>query len=186
MRHKYFTEAVVLSRYPFGEAGCMTTILTKDFGLVVARAEGVRRSGAKLSHALQTLSESDVTLVHGREGWRITGAYLKNCYPSFLSRSARGRVSKVSGLLQRLFGSGIPDARVYEDFITFVNELQSASQEKQDALETLMTLKLLLYLGSLSVASVPQGFGEASLVYAKEHRAALVREINKGIQSSGL
>jgi len=51
MRHKYETRGIVLSRSPLGEANAFVTLLTPELGLVRARAQGVRRSGAKLSAA---------------------------------------------------------------------------------------------------------------------------------------
>ena len=40
MRHKYATPAVILARAPLAEAGMLATLLTSEFGLIRARAEG--------------------------------------------------------------------------------------------------------------------------------------------------
>ena len=48
---------MVLSRAPKGEANASIVLLTQDIGLVRARAQGVRRSGAKLAAALATFAE---------------------------------------------------------------------------------------------------------------------------------
>src|SRR3989344_8524709 len=88
MQHKYLTRAIVLGRYPVKEAGSTVVLLTQDLGLVRARAEGLRRSGAKLAHALQTLSEVDATLLRGKEGWRLSGAMLIEPWFSTLTPSA--------------------------------------------------------------------------------------------------
>lgn len=164
----------------------VTTLLTRDFGLLLARAEGVRRSGAKLSHALQTLSQSELILVKGKEGWRVTGALLKDDCFGTLSRDARLRASRVSGLLQRLFGKEIPDPRVYTDFLAFMEALREADEDTQDALETLMAIRLLSHLGVEASSSVPSGFGESSLAFAKENRKELIGRINRSISISGL
>jgi recombinational DNA repair protein (RecF pathway) len=63
MRHKYSTTAIVLSRTPLAEASALVTLLTADVGLIRARAQGVRKPGAKMASALQTLIESDVMLL---------------------------------------------------------------------------------------------------------------------------
>ncbi|MDE1919605.1 MAG: recombination protein O N-terminal domain-containing protein, partial [Patescibacteria group bacterium] len=77
MRHKYETRGIVLSRAPAGETNALVTLLTPGLGIVRARAQGLRRSGAKLAAALATFAESEVVLVRGREGWRVTGAVLE-------------------------------------------------------------------------------------------------------------
>lgn len=186
MRHKYQTEALVLARYPLKEAGALTTLLTKDFGIVAARAEGVKRSGAKLAHALQTLTHSRVTLVRGKEGWRLTGATLQEDCFSVLTRAARLRAARICSLLIRFSGPDAPDARVFEEYSLFLSSLTRASDEEQDAAETLMALRLLSYLGFDAGTQVPVGYTETSLSYAQEHRKELIERINKGIIAAGL
>lgn len=186
MRHKYTTEALILARRPFNEAGVMVTLVTRDFGLVTARAEGARRQGAKLAHALQTLTQSDLVLVRGKEGWRVTGALLTQDYFTHLSRGARLRAARISGLLQRFFGPDIPDERVYADFIAFMTALAHTEEETQDSLETLIALKLLSHMGVLDGEAVPDGFTEASLSYARTNRKELIGRINRGISTTGL
>lgn len=55
----------MLARHPIKESALLLTLLTEELGLVWARAEGLRKPGAKLAHALQTLSGAEVTLVRG-------------------------------------------------------------------------------------------------------------------------
>ena len=76
MRHKYETRAVVLFRSPVGETSAFVVLLTSELGLVRTLSQGVRKSGAKLAHALTTFAESDVVLVRGKDGWRLSGAVL--------------------------------------------------------------------------------------------------------------
>mgnify|MGYP001567250827 CR=1 FL=1 len=77
MRYKYETRGIVLSRAPSGEANAFITLITPELGLVRARAQGVRKPGAKLAAALATFAESSLVLVRGKEDWRIAGAVLE-------------------------------------------------------------------------------------------------------------
>ncbi len=87
MRHKYASPAVVVARSPLGERAVLLTLLTGDLGLIRARAEGLRKPGAKLAHALQTFSESEVTLVRGKDG----GGWRAPCFP--ITGAARLRLA---------------------------------------------------------------------------------------------
>lgn len=186
MRHKYTTEALVLARYPLKEAGMLTALLTKEFGLIHARVEGVRRSGAKLAHALQTLRMSEVSLVRGKEGWRLTGASLREDYFADLTQDGRTCAARVSGLLQRLLGKDIRDTRAYDHFFEFVDSLRTLETANLDASETLVALRLLNSLGVDAGELPPEGYTANALAYATDSRKALVERINQGIFASGL
>lgn len=186
MRHKYSTEAVVLGRIPFREAGATLALLTEDLGFVYARAEGVRRSGARLSHALQTLAHTEVTLVRGKEGWRLTGAVLSRKQPASLSYPGKQRAARVSGLLQRLVGHEVQDERLYADFRNFLKALETEDETALDAAESLAALRLLSYLGFDAGEAPPEGYLDNALAFAQEHRKQLIERINRGIIATGL
>lgn len=187
MRHKYTTSGVVLARTPLAEAGVLVTVLTSELGLVRARAEGLRRSGAKLAHALQTLDESDLTFVRGKEGWRVTGAVLAENRFAALPRAARVRAARVAGLLLQLVHGESSDAALYQIFSGFIETLaEDRDGEEQDAAELLTVLRILALLGLDAGALPPEGYGADALLYAGEARKDLVARVNRGIQASGL
>src|SRR3989344_3293576 len=100
MRHKYETRGIVLSRSPLGEANSFVTLLTPDLGLVRARAQGLRRSGAKLAAALATFAESEIVLLRGKEHWRIAGAVLEeNWFSRIQGAGPRVKAARACGLL---------------------------------------------------------------------------------------
>lgn len=70
----YSTRGFVLGSAPSGEASKIYLIYTEDFGLVRARAQGVRLLASKLRYNLEDYSFGIFSLVRGREVWRLTGA----------------------------------------------------------------------------------------------------------------
>ncbi len=186
MRHKYTTGGVVLARTPLREAGMLITLLTPDLGLVRARAEGVRRSGAKLAHALQTLCQSRLMLVRGREGWRITGAALDTNRFLELPPSERARVARVAQLLIRLVHDESNDPALHDTFTQFVTMLPTLSKGEGEIAELLVVLRLLATLGLVREALPPPGYDASALRYGEEHRSELISRINRGITASGL
>ncbi len=186
MRHKYSTQALVLARYPIAEAGMVVTLLTPELGLIRARAEGVRRSGAKLAHALQILHASDVILVRGKEGWRLTGALLhEDCF-SCLTREGRMRAGRVAGLLLRLVSGELAEPALHAHFYDFVRALPDLTEEEQNGAESLVALRLLHTLGSDAGELPPAGYTKEALDHALADRTGLVVRINRGITTSGL
>lgn len=183
MRHKYATRAVVLHRSPLAESAMLVALLTDDFGLVRARAEGLRKPGAKLAHALQTLSEVEVTLVRGKEGWRLSGALLaRNRFEEF-SRTERLRAGRVASLLLRLVHGESSDPVIYRLFSEFLEAFPGKSEELQDTIECLAALRIVSTLG-LDAGDVPPL--ETESPFTPEERRDIVMRINRGLTASGL
>lgn len=191
MRHKYATSGIVLARTHLGEASESITLLTPDLGLVRARAQSLRKMGAKLAAALQTLTESDVTLVRGKEGWRLSGAVLGTEWSRELSTiNIRERAGRTASLLLRLVHGESLDPLFYELLIAFFAFLATKpSEEIADAAESLTVLRMLHLLGS-DAGELPGGltanFSPEVLNEVIEHRADYILRINRGIAASGL
>lgn len=175
MRHKYVTRAIVLGRYAARESGVMLTLLTEDLGLVRAKAEGLRKPGAKLASALQTLCECDVTLIRGRDGWRLAGALLTENRFRTLSPDARSRAARVASLFLRLMPPDAHEAGFFALYTDFLKELGDSPVETQDTAECMAALSLLIMLG------LDSGPATESI-----SRKDMVLRINKGIAASGL
>lgn len=187
MHHKYYARGIILSRVPHGEGGAYLTILTEELGLIRLRAQGVRRSGAKLAHALPTLAESNFTLIRGREGWRLASAVLVENWHVRLKKESRERAARVATLLLRLVNGESRETPLYGVFKEFIAALASGSLD-EDAAECLAALRILRLLG-LDAGDVPgglEGYSETALEEATKERALLIKRINRGIMASGL
>ena len=187
MRHKYPTRAVVLSRASVAEESTLVTLLTREVGIVRARAQGVRKSGAKLASVLPTLSECDVVLVAGKDGWRLAGAVPAENWFARLSRDARVRAGRIASLLMRLVGGESPDPELFDIYAAFLAALASVPEAAYDAAECLAALRILAALG-LDAGVLPGegGFSIETLRDVERQRAALVARVNRGIAASGL
>ena len=189
MRHKYATEAIVLARTPLSEASSLVTFVTEELGIIRARAQGVRKPGAKLAHALTTFSGSDIVLVRGKEGWRLSGAILAHDYFAQLSFSARETAGRVASLMLRLVSGDTHDAELFILFRELLTVLPELAQDEEDEIEILAALELLSVLGLDAGTQVPRGegrYGNEARAYVREHRKDLIARINRGIQASGL
>lgn len=189
MRHKYETRGIVLSRTPAGETNALITFLTPELGLVQARAQGVRRSGAKLAAALATFAESSIVLVRGREGWRVTGAVLeKNWFEHMQHAHSRVRAARVSGLLLRLVAGEEQEHSLFPIIGGFFNALSEHPEEKHEAIEMLAALRTLTILG-LDTGELPgkiDSFASSLLSEVQRERVSYIARINRGITASGL
>jgi DNA repair protein RecO len=188
MRPKYSTRGIVLSRYPAGEANASLAILTHDFGLVRARVQGVRKPGAKMAPALQTLSEADLMLVRGKDGWRLSGAVLHENWFRTLSATQRACAGRVASLILRLVGGESADPSIYSAFSEFLAALANLSNERMESAEILVALRIIRALG-LDAGELAQdalSYDERTLAALSGNRRDFILRVNQGIKASGL
>lgn len=99
----YHTDAFVLDEMPYGEAGKLFTLFTKELGLIRATAQGVRYEKSKLRFSLSKYAKIHVALVQGKSGWKITNAYGNNHLYHELGDSYEFRIiNRTFSLLTRL------------------------------------------------------------------------------------
>ncbi len=65
-RRLYVTDAIVLSRFDYGEADRVLTLLTPGLGKIKAIAKGIRRPTSRIGGSLEPLTELRLQLAKGR------------------------------------------------------------------------------------------------------------------------
>jgi recombinational DNA repair protein (RecF pathway) len=159
------TEAVILDHQDFGEANRWCFLLTPDFGLVVARAQGVRELKSKLGGHLSRFSQAQISLVRGRECWRLIGA--DEVEASRPGLDALQAMSRIAGMLRRL----LPEAGADPELFSLVKQGFLTLPEKEVAL-VWNILRLLGYMERAEIGHYPE--------------AVLIQEINQALSDSML
>lgn len=70
---KYTTEAFIISMYESGEDDIVFKAYTRDFGMILVRSTSLRKS-IKLRGHIRVNHMSQITVVQGKEIYRLTGA----------------------------------------------------------------------------------------------------------------
>ena len=100
MYNLHQTEGVILSMSDFGEADRIYNIYTKDFGLAVLRAGGIRLEKSKLRANLNLYSFSRLSFIEGKEYLRLTDAEEIKAPP--LDEEVFGDLAYVGSLIGRM------------------------------------------------------------------------------------
>lgn len=166
------TEAVVLGRHDFGEANRWYHLLTPDFGLVVARAQGVRELKSKLNGHLALFGHAQISLVRGREYWRLIGAE-EALHEKFSPASLKSQ-ARVAGLLRRL----LPEAGADPELFALVQRGFSDLPAGEVAL-VWNILRLLGYIAVENPSSAVQPSVDCS-------DTILIEQINRALSHSQL
>lgn len=191
---RYQTEGIVLSSTDSKEADKYLHILTEDFGLLYATARGVRKESSKLRYSLQPLSRAKISLVQGRDVWRIVGAeevdsfYLKSNSEQFIL------LQKINLLIRRLIQGEEPNKDLYDAVVSgflFLTKSDLSKDELQ-SVEYLIVLRILYSLGYISGKdSIKQYLDTSSidrilLEGMEDHKKGILSVINASLKETQL
>ncbi len=196
MYTKHHTKAFVLGGYNSGEADKVYALLTPDFGKVYAKAHGVREHAARHKGALQALSEAHVSLVRGKNGWRITNVTAhRSLYTALASdRTKLVVVVRVLKLVRRLVAGEGNAERVFGIVSGFSDVITSDLTREQLAhAETLAVLRLLSVLGYLkhnerfvTFLSNTEDFSSGVLESFALHNREAIKALNESLEVTQL
>ena len=144
----YTTEGFILKSANFGEANKYFFIFTKEFGLIKGAAQGVRHLKSKLRYGLEDFSFSQVSIVRGREIWRLTSAEkklnLKETENILL-------VNRIFSLLLRLLHGEEKNDYLFDSLREGIDFLvQNETKEKKLDNEVLSNFECIMALRTLS------------------------------------
>lgn len=146
--HIYHTRGVVIEALNIKEANKSYWIFTRDLGMVMASAQGVRLSASKLRFSLQPLSIAEISLVRGRAGWRIVNAReISNIYwkikntPQSVAMSSR-----VLRLVRRLVAGEEKNEQLFDRLFEGLMYLAGDIDGKMPTTKQVMNLEFILLL----------------------------------------
>lgn len=147
----YTTKTIILKTIPIGEANRLFFLFTEDLGLIKATAQGVRLFKSKLRGHLQEFYLSKISLVRGKELWRITSSeavfqssFLKDKNKIYLFKN-------IFSVLLRLIHGEEKNQFLFdciEKFYVFLYE-NEITEENTKNIESLVMLRILNSLGYL-------------------------------------
>lgn len=192
----YETDAFVLSAHNVGEGNRFFYLFTKEFGLVKATAQSVRVEKSKLRYNLQPFSRAQVSLVRGKEQWRVVGA--EGAQHFFVSFSGN---TEAQQLLRHLFdlvirlvhGEGV-HPYTFDTLGEVSGVLLRGDVTKEDLkpLELISVARILFELGYFSpkeyAAHIFEDtrFSHDTLLSITTNREMLVRDINASLEETHL
>lgn len=188
----YDTSALVVKRWPYNEASSRFFLYTRDLGRILARARAVRKVSAKLAPALQAGSESEVSLVCGKAGWRLVGTVPQQNYLLSTTADKRTVIDRFLRLLSRLIPAQQKDSDLYQIISAGLQAVAESSSS--DALKTRERLLVLRTLVQLGYAPDPEAEDLKPFLYSTNYSdevttafqplaAQAVRQINESLKT---
>lgn len=192
--HLYQTEGIVLSGANVGESNRYYHVLTRELGLVVASAQGVRELKSKLRYHLNDFSYVTLGLVRGKDFWRITSAERERRFEHIFSdERKRSLVATIAQFLKRFLHGEEENEKLFsavEEGLLFL-EKTALDKGEEKHFELLLMARMLHALGYLGGEKSAKNMLEAPLSIpllgeAKGLRPALIRDVNRALHESHL
>lgn len=189
MYEKYHTEALVLAGRESGEADKVFALYTHDFGLVRARASGVRAEHSKMRYAMRQYGYASVSLVKGTRGWRVAGA--RALSGSFPSIEALRSFARITELALRLIVGEDRNEYAFKTLSSMHTALCEEGARIED-IELLAVARLLYALGYLPQDSLPAdtsehtSFDKIALDVSKAEREVFLQSVNQALMQTQL
>ena len=189
MYQKYHTEAIVLSSDARGEADRVVALMTRDFGLVRARASAIRSESSKMRYAAQNFSYALVSLVKGKRGWRLAGASART-----LPKSGQGlhAFARISELTLRLVAGEEKNEYLFDVLSESHRALMGAEREVVPTIEIVSVARILFALGYISAEALSTSLFTHTL-YENDHlqeaeilKETMLKSINRAIAETHL
>ena len=187
----HHTEAIVLKSSTHGEANKRLWLFTREFGLVVAAVQGVRKPGAKLRGHITDYSIIRADLVKGREVWRLINASVITDPTSGKIREpiVRAYVRTLSALSRFLVDEGVND-ELYEHILDCARMVQEGIYEAKifDALSLWRVFTHLGYIAieerdsELLVLPLKEAYGKMT----DQNYARIIESVKSAIEQSHL
>ncbi len=179
---KYRTQAVIIKEKNFGEADKLFTLYTEEFGLVFVIAKGVRLLKSKLKPSLKIFRMLVVTLIKGKDVWRLTDA---ECLSLRLEKIKEQNLAKTCLLLAELVQGQEKNTELFKVVESFFLENPASLSEEDFELWSVVNVLHALGYGSddEDFELLIRPFSETS---STKNKKKIISLINNALASSQL
>ncbi len=191
--HIYNTRAIVVASRGVRERDKTLWLLTQEFGLIRATVRGIRNASSRLGGILLDYALINISLVKGKNVWRVTTASLVKDSATLLKdkKESLKSVARVLNLLEKLVRGEDKNEALFLEVESSLSFLLLNDEEGHEVWEILVVLRILYHLGYLSKTEVSKNILEAKyssklLEEVLKDKKKLVALANTGIRESGL
>ena len=188
----YNTEAFVISSRNSGEADRNFKLFTKDFGVISAKATGIRKVESRLRYFVQDFKYIDASIVKGKNYWRLVSARPIHDLNSRKSLTTSSRIRSLQ-LIGKLAPEGEPLTELFDELVAAYTYTSTTHPRMEDmeSIEALIALKILHSLGYWGDKQsendlVKSPFNETAIERIKVTKKTIIRELNNSLRATQL
>lgn len=180
---------IVLALTPSDEANVVYTLLTRDLGVIRAKAQSIRKITSKLRYGLQYLSYGTVDIIRAKDYYRIVGVEpVGTLVPADIYHKP---LHRITALVPRLLPQDEVIDGLYESVYGAYELLQKYTQTPYESIVEIITVARILALGGYWNESLPTYLESTLLAQEQldqimEKKQQYVHAINMALRHSHL
>lgn len=158
----FTTDSFIVKAEPTRDADVSLLLFTEQFGLLHAVAKSARQVKSKLRPSLQSLSFSSMSLVKGREVWRVTSAKKHiSLHDKRLPITYKSMLARILLFVERFCPRETSEQQIFEnlkDLSGFIFKREAdkktagtANAEIIESIELIFAIKTLFELGYVTL-----------------------------------
>lgn len=192
MHQIYHTDGIIIKSGNLGDSSKYYRIFTRDFGMIICRADGVRKITSKLRFVLQDFSRVKIDLIRSGHFWKITGVSKIEDESFILVPESLYSLNKIFSLLRRFIPESETNKILFEEIWNGVPHFFILDSTRPVAfLELAFVLRILSHLGYISFEEYPKEIFADSLMkidlsQISARKSKIVSDINKAIRTAHL
>ena len=195
MHHIYTSKSIILRRETQDKSAYFW-ILTRDFGLVKARAQGIRGTKSRLKGTLQEFSLATIAFVHGKNGWKITTAMPEENFCLNSPLPVRKVIAHIADVLIRFIVGEENSPKIFSTALAGFKKLSEEKKEDLKIISVIESLTLLRMLHLLGYVALDDSlaplcadisyFSSPIISQALVLKKSIIARINKAFKESQL
>lgn len=177
----HHSEAFVLKSIESGEANKRVWLFTKEYGVIVAAVQGVRKSGAKLLSHITDYCYINADLVKGRDVWRLTSCQvINNPFTGEYDKLRARSFIRALSLVERFCIEEGPEPKLFEHILAVMNTI-GAPSDNTGFFDTVVLWKILVLLGYLELTADLEELFNISLSEAADLPQSVAKRLIKDV-----
>lgn len=150
--HIYHTDGIVVTKTSAGEWDARVGVFTREFGLIFVHVKAYRRPESKLRPHLALFSYVRLSVVRGREVWRLVGVENYGLTTAFVRhRPARLVVGQIINVVRRLVKGEDSHPALFDDILNSFKQISLVVKKERvlelENIELITLLRVLHHLG---------------------------------------
>lgn len=180
----YTTEALVCGTWTKNTSDKSYLLFTKEAGMLYADARSVREEKSKQRYALQDFSHIRVSLVKGKQTWRIGSVEsVTNHYRQADTKEARGSVVTLYRFLRRFYKGEDASPELF-DYVVDAFLLAAKDMKERETVELIIKLHILAELGYVNKTTMPAEVLTPKLEFDKPLTKSTFERIEKLLETA--
>ena len=150
--HIYHTDGIVISKTSVSEWDARVGVFTRDLGLIFVHVKAYRRPESKLRSHLALFSYIRLSVVRGREVWRLVGVENYGLTNVFVKhKPARLVVGQIINVVRRLVKGEESHPALFDDILDSFKQISLVVKQERvlelENIELITLLRVLYHLG---------------------------------------